>query len=166
MGKFQKADPALVAELDAALEAFPGVDRRRMFGSPAAFVNGQLFAGVHEDKLLVRVPEAAAQHPFAPMGHPTREYAALPGALDWPAGELQAWLRRAYEYARALPPKEKAPAKSRVKPAPAKAAKPASLASAKKSASAKSATKAAPAPTARKAAAAKTPRAVKSRTRG
>lgn len=105
MAKWSKPDPALVAEFDAALASLAGVERRQMFGCPCAFVNGQLFAGVWQDRLLVRVPEAAAQHPFGPMGRPMKEYAALPGALDWPAGELLAWLRRAHGYASGLPAK-------------------------------------------------------------
>src|SRR5687767_8704266 len=69
MARWRKPDPALVAEFEAALPGLPGAERRQMFGCPCAFVNGQLFAGVHEDRLLVRVPDAAAEHPFAPIGH-------------------------------------------------------------------------------------------------
>lgn len=125
MGAWRKPDPALVAEFEAALAAFPQAERRRMFGCPSAFVNGQLFAGVHEDRLLVRVPEAAAAHPFAPMGRAMREYAALPGALDWPAGELQQWLRRAHDYALGLPAKAPAAKKPAARKPAAKPRKPA-----------------------------------------
>jgi TfoX/Sxy family transcriptional regulator of competence genes len=137
MGGIGKPDPALVAEFEAALEAFPGVTRRKMFGCPSAFVNGQLFAGVYQDRLLVRVPEAAPLHPFAPGGHPMREYAALPGALDFAGGEMQAWLRRAYDYACGLPPKVPSPRKRPARSVGASAKKKAASAGRKSPAAAK-----------------------------
>lgn len=118
MGRWRKPDAALIAEFEAALAGLPGVERRQMFGCPCAFVHGHLFAGVHEDRLLARVPEAAAVHPFAPMGRAMREYAALEGALDWPAHELRDWVRRAYDYASGLPPKAAARKPARKLPTP------------------------------------------------
>lgn len=117
---WRKPDAALVAEFDAAAQRLPGVERRQMFGCPSAFVNGQLFAGVWQDRLLVRVPEVAAQHPFAPGGRPMKEYAALPGALDWPGGEMEQWLLRAHGYAASLPPKVSRPAAARKAAVPRK----------------------------------------------
>ena len=81
-----------------------------MFGCPCAFIHGHMFTGVHEDRLIVRVPEAAAAQPFAPMGRAMKEYAALEGALDLPPQELREWVRRAFDYASALPPKAPAAA--------------------------------------------------------
>ncbi|HEX6513452.1 MAG TPA: TfoX/Sxy family protein [Chloroflexota bacterium] len=115
-----KSPPELAALFDQVAPTAPAVQRRQMFGYPAAFVNGNMFAGLHQANLVLRLPEPAlaeflAQNdarPFEPMpGRPMRGYAVAPPALlaDKPA--LSAWLERAFEAAAQLPPKEKKPAK-------------------------------------------------------
>jgi TfoX/Sxy family transcriptional regulator of competence genes len=105
MAKWQKPDPGLIAAFDAALPLTAGVERRQMFGCPCAFIHGNMFAGVHESRLIVRVPSEAAVRPFAPMGRAMKEYAAIEGALDLPPRELRDWVRQAFDYASALPAK-------------------------------------------------------------
>ena len=91
------------------------IERRQMFGFPAAFVNGNLFAGLFEDSFMVRLAEAdrdelRAAHqaaPFEPMpGRPMREYMLIPGPVlaDQPA--LRRWIDRSLAYAAALPAKK------------------------------------------------------------
>jgi hypothetical protein len=62
----------------------PGVERRQMVGYLAAFVNGNMFAGTHQDALVLRLPEdllgefmtQAVARPFEPMpGRPMEGYA-------------------------------------------------------------------------------------------
>jgi len=50
-----KSPPALVDAFAAALPDDPRVERRSMFGYPAAFANGQLFTGLHQSDLMVRL---------------------------------------------------------------------------------------------------------------
>ena len=98
-----------------ALEAFPGAERRQMFGYPAAFANGHMWTGLHQTNWVVRLPDAAradlltihGAKPFEPMpGRPMTGFATLPATvLDDPA-MLNAWLTQAWNHARALPPKE------------------------------------------------------------
>src|SRR5258708_1829938 len=77
----------LVKLFEDALDNWPGAQIRKMFGYPAGFVNGQMFSGLHEDKMFVRLPademaaflqmEGATQ--FAPMqGRPMRQYVLIP----------------------------------------------------------------------------------------
>lgn len=114
MASWHKPDPALVDAFAAALPR-AGVERRQMFGCPCAFVNGNMFAGVHEHRLIVRVPSEAALRPFAPMGRPMREYAAIEDALDSDPHAVREWVARALAYTRTLPPKaSKAAAKKAV----------------------------------------------------
>jgi TfoX/Sxy family transcriptional regulator of competence genes len=123
MATWRKPDPALVEAFLAALPLTAGVERRQMFGCPCAFVHGNMFAGVHETRLIVRIPSEAAARPFAPMGRAMKDYAAIEDALDCEPRELRDWVTRAFEYTRALPPKvKKAANKSAVakKTAPAK----------------------------------------------
>jgi len=112
--RWRKSTPELVAIFDAALPDDPRVERRQMFGYPCAFASGQLFAGLHQDGLMVRLGEVdrakllaiAGAHPFEPMqGRPMREYVVVPPALYGARSALRRWIGCALEYAASLPPK-------------------------------------------------------------
>ena len=121
MNSRKKTPPDLITHFDAALPQAADVQRRQMFGCPCAFVNGNMFAGLHEDRLMVRVPDAAAAHPAVIMGRTMKEYALLPDAVGLSAKAMSDWIERGYRYTRGLPPKV-----AKAKPAkPAKSAKPA-----------------------------------------
>lgn len=110
---WDKPAAELVARFDACLPPAPGVDRRQMFGCPCAFVNGQMFAGLHEQNLILRLPEATRQRlaaegragPFTVLGRTMREYVAIPQAIGRPAEELVALIAQAHAFAAALPAK-------------------------------------------------------------
>ena len=106
MTQWKKVSPDLAERFERCLPGSPSVERRRMFGCPCAFVNGNMFAGVHETRLIVRVPEEAATHPFVVRGRAMREYAAIDDALERSPAELKKWTERAFEYASALPAKK------------------------------------------------------------
>ena len=76
-----------------------------MFGCPAAFVNGNLFAGLHEDRVMVRLPALAQQHPCVLLGRTMKEYALFPDALEMPDRDLARWVAEAYAFTRTLPAK-------------------------------------------------------------
>ena len=110
--KFGPPPPKLVAAFDAALPG-PPVERRKMFGFPAAFVNGNMSAGVFEGEVVVRLPEGRREElmveggsPFEPMpGRPMKEYIAAPPEIVADAARLSLWIQRALAHARRLPPK-------------------------------------------------------------
>jgi TfoX/Sxy family transcriptional regulator of competence genes len=94
----------------------PDAEPRKMFGYPCVFVNGQLFAGVHQENMMLRLSEAeraeflaldgAAR--FEPMaGRPMREYVVVPQRMLQSPNELVAWLEKSYAYAKTLPAKQK-----------------------------------------------------------
>lgn len=100
-----------------------------MFGCPCGFIGGNMFTGLFEDKLFVRLAEAdrarllaeEGAEPFDPMGgRPMREYVCVPSA--WLEGDhdddLRAWMAKAAGYARTLSPKpaRKRPAKKDPRP--------------------------------------------------
>lgn len=84
-----------------------------MFGSVAAFADGQMFMGLYAGELFVRLGEqyrAALLGEGAgllePMpGRPMREYVTLP---DWRSDSALVirWAARSLEYALTLPPKK------------------------------------------------------------
>ncbi len=97
-------------------------EKKPMFGCPAYFVNRNMFAGAHEDTVMLRLSEEARREilerydevaAFEPMkGRPMREYVALPASV-YDGDEFDGWLAKAYQYASSLPPKEKKPKKQR-----------------------------------------------------
>jgi TfoX/Sxy family transcriptional regulator of competence genes len=118
---WEKSSPQLIERFDAALPDDPRVQRRQMFGFPCAFVQGQMFCGLFQQELHVRLGEAqrakALALPgakvFEPMaGRPMREYVSLPQAVIGKPAELKAWLGQGLEYVAAMPLKRKAAAKA------------------------------------------------------
>jgi TfoX/Sxy family transcriptional regulator of competence genes len=91
----------------------PEVMERPMFGQRSAFVNGNMFMGIHGQDLLLRLPEAdreaviaAGGAVFEPMaGRPMREYVVLPEAWRTQRATLTRWVGRSLDHAEALPPK-------------------------------------------------------------
>lgn len=102
---WKKVPAALTVAFDAALPASPLVQRRQMFGCPCAFVNGHMFAGLHEERLIVRLPDEAPSRPFVVMGRTMREYAAFEDALDLGEAEMARWIDAAFRRTMTLPPK-------------------------------------------------------------
>jgi TfoX/Sxy family transcriptional regulator of competence genes len=104
---------AALAAFQALVPDVVGVTTRPMFGNQAAFLNGNMFAGLFGDALFVRVGGeerdqllAAGGSDFMPMpGRPMRGYTCL--APDWRAAPEAAgeWMRRALAHTGALPPK-------------------------------------------------------------
>jgi TfoX/Sxy family transcriptional regulator of competence genes len=56
MPSWNKINPEQAARFDAALP--DGVERRSMFGCPIGVVNGNMFTGVHNDEINVRLSQA------------------------------------------------------------------------------------------------------------
>ena len=112
-GTWKKSPPELVAAFDAAIAGKPGVERRLMFGYPAAFVNGRLMSGLFEDQMMVRLSEThhvkaiveEGGKPFAPGGRPMREYVVLPPRIVADKRKLGVWLNRAIAHVGTLPAK-------------------------------------------------------------
>ncbi len=105
MATWKKVPAELAARFDVALPVLADVERRKMFGCPAAFVNGNLFAGLHEDRLMVRLPALAKERPCVLLGRTMKDYALFPDALEMADCELAHWIAQAYAFARALPAK-------------------------------------------------------------
>jgi TfoX/Sxy family transcriptional regulator of competence genes len=122
MGKWAKSSPELIARFDACLPKAAGVERRQMFGYPCAFVNGHMFTGLHEHRVIVRLNDAERAQltqapdarPFVVMGKAMREYVAFERPLERSPSELGTWMKKALAYAGTLPPKVKGPARRTV----------------------------------------------------
>ena len=102
------------AEIDHHVPAAPGVTKRPMFGNRAAFVNGNMFAGLFGDGLFVRLPEprltellGSGGRPFEPMpGRAMKGYAYVPdGWLSDPQSAAPL-VAEALAHVGAMPPKK------------------------------------------------------------
>jgi TfoX/Sxy family transcriptional regulator of competence genes len=91
-------------------------ERRKMFGYPCAFKNGNMFFGTFEDGIFLRmgqegVVKARAMHkeikPFEPRpGRPMREYMVLPEKIFADDSVFDPLLEESLRYAATLPPKK------------------------------------------------------------
>lgn len=124
--EFEKPSQAVIDAFDA-VQPPPPVERRKMFGMPAWFVNGNMFAFVFGQAIVVRLPETeraklvrAGGAPFGPMGRPMHEYISVPPAYHRERARLRTWIKKAQAFAESIPPRAPKAAKK-----PASAARPA-----------------------------------------
>src|SRR5260370_40993133 len=129
---WKKSPEWLVAAFPALLPDDPRVEPRKMFGYPCAFANGNMFIGLHQDNLILRLPEGERErflaehktHIFAPFpDRPMREYAVVPHALIKKPAALAPWIAGSLAYAPSIPPKanrSKRQDAAKAKPAPAR----------------------------------------------
>jgi len=120
--KWRKSPADLIELFTSLLPEEPAIEKRQMFGYPCAFVNGNMFTGLHQEALIVRlgeddrkrlIDEAGAKQ-FEPMpGRAMREYVALPQALLDDRARLTEIIAAAKEFASALPPKVRKPRKKK-----------------------------------------------------
>jgi TfoX/Sxy family transcriptional regulator of competence genes len=98
----------------------PTVTLRPMFGNLAAFVNGNMFAGLFGEDLFVRLPDDEST---AIKKHGGRDFEVMPGRVmkgyvlvpkTWrtKTGPTAAWITGALELTAKMPPKVAAPKKA------------------------------------------------------
>jgi TfoX/Sxy family transcriptional regulator of competence genes len=114
--KLPKADEKLEVFFRLIVPEDPAISVRPMFGNLAAFVHGNLFAGLFGDTLFVRLSEKDRANLleekgaklFAPMaGRPMKEYVCLPGEWLGKPATVGPWISRSLELTKELPPKAK-----------------------------------------------------------
>lgn len=112
---WKKPPASLVDAFHGALSREPRIEHRLMFGYPCAFVNRNMFAGLHQDNLFVRLGEEARAEllrqggrPFEPLpGRVMWEYVVVPAPVVSTRRRLARWLEKGVQYASALPTKRK-----------------------------------------------------------
>jgi TfoX/Sxy family transcriptional regulator of competence genes len=127
MPSWNNISPEQAARFDAALP--DGVERRSMFGCPIGVVNGNMFTGVHNDEINVRLSEAHREQflrdyegarIFSPMkGMEMKEYVVVPPSVANQPKVLASWIRKGFDYASSLPPKKPKAKKATAKAKPA-----------------------------------------------
>jgi TfoX/Sxy family transcriptional regulator of competence genes len=114
MPKWTKAPEQLVTMFDKMLSEIPSAEMRKMFGYPVAFAAGQMFCGLFQSSMMLRLSDTDrtafmdqyGSKLFEPMpGRPMREYVVVPERLLQSGAELKAWIAKSHAYASSLPPK-------------------------------------------------------------
>ena len=114
MPKFTKSSPEIVERFGAVMDRYPDVERRKMFGYPAAFVGGNMATGLFAEQWIVRLSDAElaaatgeGAMPFEVMpGRTSKGFVALPPAVVADNAAIGTWVERAIAFASGLPPKE------------------------------------------------------------
>jgi TfoX/Sxy family transcriptional regulator of competence genes len=132
MGMQWRKSPQQLIDLFVSVIPDPPAVQRKMFGYPAAFVNGNMFMSLFQDDMILRLPESLREEfmkvdgakIFEPMpGRPMREYIAVPPQVLADKKKLASWVSRALDYGASLKPKSRT---SKPKKAGTKAKRPAS----------------------------------------
>jgi hypothetical protein len=114
MPTFRKSPPGLVARFGELAVLTGDADRKQMFGYPTCVLRGNMFMGLHEDSLILRLGESDRAEflsrydagLFEPMpGRPMKEYVVVPPALV-DSSEIDDWVRKSRAYAEQLPAKK------------------------------------------------------------
>jgi TfoX/Sxy family transcriptional regulator of competence genes len=127
-----KPPQSLVDLFTDSLPDDPRIERRRMFGMPAVFVQGNMCAGVFQDQIFARLAAADREaveavhgpHPFEPMpGRGMGGYMRLPDEIVADDAAVARTLAQAVSYVASLPAKVKKPKAAKASKARAKASK-------------------------------------------
>ena len=113
--KFTPAPDQLVATFNAVLPLDHRIEPRKMFGYPCCFTGGNMFMGLFQDRMMLRLsPEDRAEliakggSVFEPSpGRPMKEYVVVPTSVLENQNALRDWVARSYAYGASLPPKPK-----------------------------------------------------------
>jgi TfoX/Sxy family transcriptional regulator of competence genes len=119
-GSMPKPSEEAKAAFIKLVQGGPSVTLRPMFGNLAAFVNGNMFAGLFGEDLFVRLPEEESvevrKHggrDFEPMaGRAMKGYVTVPGTWRSKTDAPSAWIKRALELTGKMPPKAAAEKKA------------------------------------------------------
>ena len=112
--EWKKAPAELVEFINGKMKD-KNCDYKKMFGYPAYFFNGNMFVGVHGDKLFLRLSDADMAEvmkdckdvsPFEPMsGRAMKGYVVLPKAIYSDNILFAEYLDKSIKYVSSLPPK-------------------------------------------------------------
>lgn len=114
MTGWKRSSEALAQRFQELVPDDPRVERRKMFGYPCCFANGNMFIGLHQESMLLRLPEKQrrdfleqyATELFSPFpGRVMKEYAVVPAGLIEKPKELRRWIMVSLRYASELPAK-------------------------------------------------------------
>jgi TfoX/Sxy family transcriptional regulator of competence genes len=114
--KWIKASEKIIETFEKIIPSLPGIEKRKMFGYPVTFINGNMFMGVHGNSIILRLPDSDREEflklksakQFEPMpGRPMKEYVVIPEWMFDDKPTLGEWINKSFEYTSGLPLKLK-----------------------------------------------------------
>jgi hypothetical protein len=114
MPKFTKSSPQIVERFGTVMDRYPDVERRQMFGYPAAFVGGNMATGLFAEHWVVRLADdelataiaGGAAHFEVMPGRPMKGFVVIPPAVVTDDEAIGGWIEKGLALAGAMPPKE------------------------------------------------------------
>ncbi len=113
---WEKSSPALVERFKTAIPAHPEITPKKMFGYEACFVKGNFFAGLHEQNVVLRlpngirerIPELSSAKGFDPMsnGKGMKDWFVVPRTVTQSSAKLGTLLADAFAHVVELPAKQ------------------------------------------------------------
>ena len=112
--EWKRSSPEVLAAFDSLVPGSEGVERRKMFGYPCAFLNGNMFMGVFQEQIFIRLSaedrdaflDLDGARGFEPVeGRIMREYVIVPDWMMERGDELRGWIERSEDYVSSLPSK-------------------------------------------------------------
>lgn len=113
---WEKPSKELIELFDEIVPKLPGLEKRKMFGHPTAFVNNNMFMGVKGQKLVLRLSEKDLNE-FLDLddteifectpGKFWKEYTVIPEWMYEDTPLLENWIERSFKFVSNLPPKQK-----------------------------------------------------------
>jgi len=112
---WKKSSAEMIERYQSLVPDDPRVERRTMFGMPVASANGNLFLGLHENRITIRLDENDSAlfvkefkaKQFEPMpGRKSSKTLVVPDRVAADPALLRHWCDKAYAYAVSLPPKK------------------------------------------------------------
>lgn len=113
--KVPKPEAGVTLSFEALVPHDPRVTVKKVFGQPAAFVNGNMFFGVFGGTVFLRLSEAdqatadrtSGFGPFEPMpGRAMTGYRVVPRSVLSNRAQAQRWVTRSLDHVGAMPPKK------------------------------------------------------------
>jgi hypothetical protein len=113
--KWKKANSEKMALFDSLLPDNPRLEKRKLFGYPCAFTNGNMFCGMHGDHIVVRLPQARRDELVKKgwtqneptLGYIMKEYLVIPETALKEKKTARAVLAESFEYVFKLAPKKR-----------------------------------------------------------
>jgi len=108
-----ESPPEIMARFGELAALAPGADRREVYGHPSCVLRGNMFMGLYEGSLILRLAEPDRTEflrrygggLFEPLpGRAVKEFVVVPPALVG-TREIEDWVRRSLAYTEQFPPR-------------------------------------------------------------
>lgn len=103
----------LNARINNAIARWKNTTSKKMFGGICYLLNGNMFCGIQNDALIVRLSETMAEQalqqshikPFSPTGKSMKSWVLVQQQALQTENDLKKWLQQAKQFTKSLPAK-------------------------------------------------------------